>query len=65
MYNRLKIGVGPVPGNTSIDSFVLNNFSADELTNIEKMGKIAIDAVDSWTKEGIEKTRCKYNGKVI
>ena len=64
-FDRLKVGVGPVPDNIPIDSYVLSNFSPDELENIKKMAKIANDVVDLWVKEGIEKTQCKYNGKVI
>lgn len=65
VFDRLKVGVGPVPNNIPIDSFVLGNFTQDELTNISKMGKIAVDLVDYWIKEGMEKTQNKYNGKVI
>ncbi len=64
-FDRLKIGVGPVPANIPIDSFVLSNFSKEELTGVEKMAKIAVDAVECWLKEGIEKAQCKYNGKII
>ena len=64
-FDRLKIGVGPVPPNIPMDSYVLSNFSNDELSGIQKMGKIATDCIDCWIKEGIEKAQCKYNGKVI
>lgn len=64
-FDRLKVGVGPVPNNISIDSYVLNNFSKDELENIKKMGQIAIDAIDCWIENGILKAQCKYNGKVV
>ncbi len=65
VFDRLKVGVGPVPNNIPIDSYVLSNFSKDELEGISKMGKIAIDTVDCWVKEGIEKAQNKYNGLVI
>ncbi len=65
VFDRLKVGVGPVPQNIPIDSFVLGNFTPDELTNISKMGKIAVDLVDCWLKDGIETTQNKFNGKVI
>ena len=65
VFDRLKVGVGPVPDNISIDSFVLSNFSSEELKNISKMAKIANDLVDCWKNEGIEKAQNKYNGMVI
>ena len=65
VFDRLKVGVGPVPDNIPIDSYVLSNFSDDELLNIKKMGKIAIELIDYWKKEGIEKAQNKYNGMVI
>ena len=65
VFDRLKVGVGPVPKNIPIDSYVLSNFSDDELLKISKMGKIAIEAVDCWLKSGIEAAQNKYNKIVI
>ena len=64
-FGRLKVGVGPVPLNTTIDNFVLSNFTKEELEKIKKMGHIALDTVDCWIKEGIENAQNKYNKKVI
>jgi len=64
-FDRLKVGVGPVPNSVPIDSYVLSNFTSDELKNISKMGKIAVELIDCWLKEGIEKAQNKYNKIVI
>ena len=64
-FDRLKIGVGPVPERMDINNFVLGNFTSEELTKVSKMGEIAISAVDLWLKEGILAAQTKYNGKVI
>ena len=64
-FDRLKVGVGPVPDLIPIDSYVLADFSKEELEGIQKMGKIALDTVDCWLKEGIEKAQNKYNKIVI
>ncbi|MBR2069077.1 MAG: aminoacyl-tRNA hydrolase [Candidatus Gastranaerophilales bacterium] len=64
-FDRLKVGVGPVPDNIPIDSFVLGNFSETELNNVSKMAKIALNAVDCWINEGIETAQNKYNKVVI
>ncbi len=63
VFDRLKIGVGPVPDNIPIDSYVLSNFSKEELKSIENMAKAAVNVVDCWLKEGIESTQTKFNGK--
>ena len=65
VFDRLKVGVGPVPNNIPIDNFVLGNFSSNELTKIKEMGKIAVNLVDMWIKEGMEKTQNKFNGKIL
>ena len=63
VFDRLKIGVGPVPENIPIDSYVLSNFSKEELISIQKMAKTAVEVADSWLKNGLELTQTKYNGK--
>lgn len=65
VFDRLKVGVGPVPQNIPIDSFVLGNFSKEEMQGILKMGLHATKAVESWLKEGMETAQNKFNGKVI
>ena len=65
VFDRLKVGVGPVPQNIPIDSFVLGNFTNDELINVNKMAKVAVDLVDCWLKDGIEVAQNKFNSKVI
>ena len=63
VFDRLKVGVGPVPNNIPIDSYVLSNFSKDELSGISNMAKAAVELVNCWLKEGIESAQTKYNGK--
>lgn len=65
VFDRLKVGVGPVPEKIPIDNYVLGNFSIEELKGVEKMGEIAVELVDLWLKEGIEKAQNKFNGKVL
>ena len=65
VFDRLKVGVGPVPDNIPIDSYVLSNFSNSELADISKMGNVAVDLINCWLSEGIGKAQNKYNGIVI
>ena len=64
-FDRLKVGVGPIPPNIPIDSFVLGNFTNDEMTKIETISNHVFDAVECWLKNGIEETQNKFNKKVI
>ena len=63
VFDRLKVGVGPVPNNIPIDSFVLSNFKEEELTGIKNMAKASVELVNCWLKEGIESAQTKFNGK--
>ena len=63
VFDRLKVGVGPVPDNIPIDSYVLSNFSKEEMTYIDCMAKAAVKVVDCWLKDGIEPAQTKFNGK--
>ena len=65
IFDRLKVGVGPVPDFIPIDSFVLSDFSQNELADISKMGKIAVDVIDCWLTKGMETAQNKYNKIVI
>ena len=40
VFDRLKVGVGPVPNNIPIDSFVLGNFTSEELIGVQKKHSI-------------------------
>ena len=64
-FNRLKVGVGPVPSNIPIDNFVLANFSKEELNNVNIMGKEAVSLVKCWLEDGIEIAQNKFNKKII
>lgn len=65
VFDRLKVGVGPVPNNIPIDNFVLSNFSENELKNIEIMAKEAVNLIKCWISEGMETAQNKFNKKII
>ena len=65
VFDRLKVGVGPVPDRIPIDNFVLGNFSKEELEGISKMAIKVVDAIDCWLNDGMEVAQNKYNGKII
>ena len=65
VFDRLKVGVGPVPEHFAIDSFVLGNFTHDEMQGVNKMAKKSVEVVECWLKDGMELAQNRFNGKVI
>lgn len=65
VFDRLKVGIGQKPEKMSLENFVLGNFSQSELQDLEKIKKVAKDAINCWLNEGIEKAQNKFNGKIL
>ena len=59
-FDRLKIGIGPQP-NIPSENYVLQNFPKDELPKLKNVLNRAIEAVEFYLDNGIEKTQNKYN----
>ena len=61
-YARLRIGVGPLPDDTTDPAdFVLEQMTDDELDTIGKLLPVLQDTVECWINEGIETTMNRYN----
>ena len=59
-FDRLKIGIGPQP-NIPSENYVLQNFPKDELPKLKNVLNRAIESVEFYLDNGIEKTQNKYN----
>ncbi len=62
-FPRLRCGIGTdevVPGRDMAD-FVLSKFEADEIPEVEKMIKAAVDAAFVFINEGIETAMNRFN----
>lgn len=59
-YPRLRIGVGP-QGRGSRHDYVLGRFSPDQLLRLDPLLDVACDCIESWVREGIDKTMSRYN----
>lgn len=57
-FDRLKIGIGPQP-NIPSESYVLQNFSIDELEKLKEVLKMPL--IEDYLKDGIEKVQNIYN----
>ncbi|TBR25940.1 aminoacyl-tRNA hydrolase [bacterium] len=58
---RLRLGVGPKPGNMDAAAFVLSRFAASEAEPVEKMVERAALAAEACAKKGVEAAMNEYN----
>jgi PTH1 family peptidyl-tRNA hydrolase len=59
---RLRIGIDPPPDNWDVADFVLSKFRTDELKTIDTTIQVAADAVETWSRAGVDACMNKYNG---
>ena len=57
---RLKVGIGPQPPIPS-ENFVLGNFSKEQMPILKETLKTAVEAIEFYFKNGMEKAQNKYN----
>ena len=61
-FARFKIGIGH-DRNYDTKDYVLGKFSKEELTKINEVIDVAVQAIDTFINDGIEKTMNVYNTK--
>ena len=59
-YPRLRIGIDP-PGRVPQKDYVLGRFKPEQLLAIDTACDRACDCIESWIRDGIEKTMSLYN----
>ncbi len=62
---RLRLGVGPGDGRPQgedLVDFVLSPFAPEELEAADEMVRRAVDACETWLREGVEAAMGKHNG---
>ncbi len=59
-FDRLKIGIGPQP-NIPSENYVLQNFAQNQLPELKNVLKTAIEAVEFYLDNGIQKAQNQYN----
>jgi PTH1 family peptidyl-tRNA hydrolase len=60
-FPRLRMGIGPLPGDVDPAGFVLSGFQQDEEDTVEKMRETAGRALLAVLTDGIEKAMSQYN----
>lgn len=59
---RLRIGIDSPPENWDAADYVLSKFRQDELKTMETAIQVAADAVQTWSRVGVEPCMNQYNG---
>ena len=59
---RLRIGVGRPPANFDAADYVLGRFSKTEQAQLEEITSRAADAIETWTRNGIDLAMSRTNG---
>lgn len=59
---RIRLGIGDDAGRCDRD-FVLSTFREDELPAVKEMMETAVDAVETWMRDGIEHCMSQFNRK--
>lgn len=59
-FDRLKIGIGPQP-NIPSENYVLQNFPQNQLADLKNVLNRAIEAVEFYIDNGLEKSQNKFN----
>jgi peptidyl-tRNA hydrolase, PTH1 family len=60
-FIRLRIGIQPEHPVASASSFVLENFSKNDLTEVENILDTSVEAIFAVVKNGVEKAMAQYN----
>ena len=61
-FPRLKVGIGPNPGEHLWTSYVLEKFTAEESEILKKVIPLSVEAVEDYLLSGMNFAQNKYNG---
>lgn len=61
-FPRLKVGVGPNPGEHLWASYVLKPFAKEESEHLPEIINLSIKGIECFIEEGVESARNKFNG---
>nr|WP_290665192.1 aminoacyl-tRNA hydrolase [Ardenticatena sp.] len=60
-FPRLRIGIGRPPERMDVAAYVLQNFSPDEELDMEEVRERAVDAIETWLREGLQAAMNRFN----
>ncbi len=63
-FPRMRLGIGRPPGRMDAAAYVLQDFGRDELPVVSEMLSAAVEAIESFVRNGIDLTMSRFNGPV-
>jgi len=64
-FARLKIGVGRPLRHESVSDYVLSAFSEAEVSGVEKILNLSVEAISTFVEKGVEAAMNKYNSSNV
>ena len=64
-FPRLKVGIGPQPAFLKAEKFVLQNFSPEQTSLLNKVVLKSVEAIEDYLKLGLQEAQNIYNGLEI
>jgi peptidyl-tRNA hydrolase, PTH1 family len=61
-FPRMRMGIGPVPEGVAYHDFVLEQFSREEVDNLDAFIKLGVSCVETVIYSGLTDAMNKYNG---
>lgn len=63
-FPRLRLGIGRPPGRMDAAAFVLQDFGRDDLPLVSEMLSAALEAIESFVRDGVDLAMSRFNGPV-
>lgn len=60
-FPRLRMGIGPLPENADVTGFVLGRFGKDEIVQVDRMIKDAVEAVSLVIRDRLDEAMNRFN----
>jgi PTH1 family peptidyl-tRNA hydrolase len=64
-FPRMRVGIGRPPGKMDSVNFILDKFKSGEQEDISIILNYCVDAIEIFTKDGIEKAMTNYNKNIL
>lgn len=61
-FPRLKVGIGPNPGESLWKDYVLKKFPPNERKHLHELTDLCVEAIECYVSEGIDTAQNRYNG---
>lgn len=61
-FPRLKVGIGPNPGESLWKDYVLQKFPPQEKKHLPELTAFCVEAIECFISEGLDAAQNKYNG---